>query len=153
MRGALMGLGIVCVLTAGGACAAADDSSDDRTTAAPEVPEVAQACVDVFGYGDPTADIASIEQVPTSWPDPPAGAVLCMTATSGDVRTASYALDADIASVFDHYDAEIAGLTLVDGDESGTGYATLVGDVDGIGVEVRERDAGAFVLAFATGGA
>jgi len=160
-RHTLLAAGVALALALG-ACGTDDETDrlDDVTTQGADagaaedldLPDDLALCADTFGYADPTADLEAIDHLPAGWPDAPDGAVLCTTAGGGSVDTASYAIDADIAAVFAHYTDAVPGLTLMSGEETGTGYETLVGELDGIGVEVRERDAGTFVIAFAGSG-
>ncbi len=154
-RLAVTGAALLLALTAcGDGDSDAATSDDDGLTSIEDLDDAAELdplCEEAFGYADPTASLDSIEALPGSWPDAPDGAVLCLTGVGSDVQTASYATDDDIAAVLAHYTDAVPGLELVSGEENGTGYDTLSGVVDGVGVEVRERDAGQFVLAFATG--
>jgi uncharacterized protein YceK len=127
---------------------AVSDMVDDAEDAFADTPE---ECREAFPLAMGGADIADLALLPSDWPAPPDGAVLCGTAeTIGGAReTASYAIDAPIGDVLTHYETALTGYETFreSGDENGTGYDSLSGGDDVFGFQIRESDGG-FVLAF-----
>ncbi|ALJ19224.1 hypothetical protein [Microbacterium sp. No. 7] len=121
------------------------DVPDDRGDVPPE-------CLAALPYLLGPADFADMD-APAGWPDAPADATLCMTA-SGDVASATFVTELPFTDVAAHYERALAETVHADtyevyrtsGEENGTGYDALDGiGPEGVMFQVREHDAG-FVL-------
>ena len=113
--------------------------------------EMPQECATVSVGWYPGVDVASLGNMPGDWPAPPAESTLCSTVSGSSIETAAYASPLGIDDVFAFYEAALPAAyesERLDGDDTGTGYASLTANGPGLAFEVRENDGG-FTLAFA----
>lgn len=107
-------------------------------------------CTDVFPYAWGTPELADADLLPSDWPQPPAGAVLCNAgSTSGSIQSVEYALEVPSDQVLDHY---ATALTDVDATEfsreerAELGREVITGTAGDVGFEIEPRDGGYRIL-------
>ncbi|GAA2250222.1 hypothetical protein N1031_19945 [Herbiconiux moechotypicola] len=129
-------------------------AADDGAGAEEPLGDVPEECLAVSVTSWPGADLADVESIPASWPQPPSGSVLCSTGGGGSTETAAYASPLAIDEILAHYESSLGSeysFERFSGEENGTGYDSLDGSGPGVGFQVRENDGG-FTLVFATDG-
>ncbi len=136
------------------ACSGSDDVSPDGESTAAAAPDqaagVPKACAKPFPQAFTEPDLAEVTLAPDGFPEPPFGAILCLTTSTVDnsQETASYATGASADEVLAGYESALSAYS-PSRDTDGLGRSIVVAQDGDVTIQVTPK-AGGFVIAFAS---